>query len=115
MSNAKKVTTSVPAQVDELDLRVNIPLQQARRLLEEDSKKGARNRSRVREAAKCNGRLCPIEVIPGAAEPYYTGRAGGHNKKTSVRGWSMSSYYTYRPSTLKVTVGSEWVLKHLEQ
>lgn len=86
----KNVIFIVPADQDELDLRVSVPMAQAKRVIMEDSKMGKTRRTNVRRAAGAFGtRVRQIIVIPGDQRPEKHGES--------------------------VTVGANWVVNRLEQ
>lgn len=112
MRSAKTIKTVVAEDRDELDLRIAIPLLRAQRILEQDNTKGMKARGSVRKAAGVGHARCPITVKDGGDEPVYMGRSGG-KLRGNYSGWGWARRQKYRPSTLEVVVGVEWVLKHL--
>ena len=74
---------------------------------------------KIRKIAGTEWLACPIIVVDGDVKPYKTGEAGYYITKEGKRLSSMRDYASgksywaiYVSSTLKVTVGREWILQN---
>ena len=63
---------------------------------------------------------CPVEVVPGSAEPRVTGDGWHYRTRGGRRIWHPSAYsrsgwsnMVYVGSTYAVTVGADWLRRHL--
>ena len=73
---------------------------------------------KIRKIAGTKWFACPIIVVDGDVKPYKTGEAGYYITKegkriTNQKDYKYGMYWaTYVSSTLKITVGREWILQN---